>query len=125
MSADKKFEALLSQFRDSKLAQIRGIRGADEQATEKGAWGYIRAAKALLGSQGGIEAFSELLTDKNREVRAAAAAYLLPHKTEQALEVLREVSRGKDLTALAALMSLRRWETGDEFPLPPFPDDSA
>lgn len=114
MNVHKTNEELVKQFRDSKMAQVHGIQNGDAEATEKGVWGYINAAEALLKSNTGIETFAALLSDENRDVRTSAAHYLLPHKTDKALSVLRDSARGKDLAAFGALATLARWEHGEK-----------
>jgi hypothetical protein len=105
-------DELVKQFRDSKMAHVQGIQNGDVEATEKGARGYINAAEALLKLKTGTETFAALLSDENRDVRTAAAHYLLRHKTDKALSVLRDSARGKDLAAFGALATLARWEHG-------------
>ena len=41
-------------------------------------------------------------------------AHLLPHKTTDAVRVLKESARGRDLAAFAASMALARWERGEK-----------
>jgi HEAT repeat protein len=111
MNAKDSHDNLIKQFRESKAAQAQDIRAGKTGGDE--GWGYIRAAEALLKSQSGIEAFASLLVDEDKNVRTAAAAYLLPHKTAAALQVLQDSARGKDLAAFTAIAAIARWQRGE------------
>jgi hypothetical protein len=112
MNASNPYENLVREFRESKAAQVRDIRAGKVEG--EAGWGYIRAAQALLESSAGIEAFAKLLGDEDKDVRTTAAAYLLPHKTTDAVRVLKESVRGRDLAAFTALAALARWERGEQ-----------
>jgi hypothetical protein len=46
------------------------------------------------------------------DVRVAAAAFLLRHRTEEAKAVLEEAAKGKGMVPFEAQQSLKRWEEG-------------
>jgi hypothetical protein len=50
------------------------------------------------------------LVHERADVRVTAAAYLLRHRTGQALQVLREAAKGSGLTAFEASQAIQRWE---------------
>jgi hypothetical protein len=46
------------------------------------------------------------------DVRVAAAAHLLRHRTAEARAVLQEIAKGEGLAAFEAGEALKRWEEG-------------
>lgn len=110
---NNEIKRLLVDFAEAKVAHVKSLY--DEGETAKHASDkYIKAAEQLI-SLGplGINAFATLLTDQRREVRSAAATFLLPYHTDAAVETLQETASGNDVTAFAARMTLARWEGGD------------
>jgi hypothetical protein len=57
----------------------------------------------------GLDAFRKLLKHESIVVRVRAATYLLPHRTEDALQVLMS---GRDAGDSLALVTLVRWSRG-------------
>ena len=60
----------------------------------------------------GRDALSILLEHEDPGVRCVAAAYLLRYKTEDAMNVLRELAAGRGVVALAAQCTIENWEDG-------------
>jgi hypothetical protein len=50
------------------------------------------------------------LTHERPDVRVMAAAYLLRHRTAEALAVLREAAKGSGMVAFEASQAIGRWE---------------
>jgi hypothetical protein len=100
-----------SQFANAVIGQNIAIEKHDAETGNKFAKKYIEASDALINAGNeGIEAFASLLSDDRVAVRAMAASYLLPFRTNEALLVLREAANGEGITALGAFMTLKRWE---------------
>ncbi len=60
----------------------------------------------------GRDALAVLLEHGRADVRVMAAAFLLRHRTEAALAVLRDAAAGKGLAAFGAGMAIKHWEEG-------------
>src|SRR2546423_9727210 len=76
---------------------------------------YCEIAEELIEyGEPGIACLANLLQDKREEVRAAAAAFLLPYRTSEALRVLEEASKGKGLVVFGAIATLGRWRAGED-----------
>ena len=113
MSAASGADKLVIDFAKAKMAHINAIY-EDSARAEQASSKYIEIAEQLIAlGEPGILSFAQLLSHERREVRTAAATFLLPYRTEQALMVLKGSSRGRDITALAARMTLARWEGGE------------
>ena len=82
---------LLSDFSDSVIAQDLCVERHDLSGGNAFAKKYIAAARGLLrfGPEG-IDAFASLLQHERIEVRTTAASYLLPFRTNEALNVLEQ-----------------------------------
>ena len=61
----------------------------------------------------GREALAALLTHRRAEVREMAACYLLRHRTDEALQVLRKEASGEGAVAYRASQAIKRWEDGE------------
>lgn len=109
------FDKLAAQFADSVVAQNAAIERHDPTVGNEFAKKYIEASEALIGGgPDGIAAFAHLLDDERVAVRVMAASYLLPYRTSDALPILQQAAQGKGITALGALMALKRWKERDE-----------
>jgi hypothetical protein len=106
-------EQLAGAFAEAVIAQNRCIEKGDARAGNGYARVYATAGHRLLADgEAAIEVFSTLLSDPSSAVRAAAAAFLLKSRTEQALAALRQIAQGKGIGALEAQMTLQRYERG-------------
>ncbi|RKH50181.1 DUF2019 domain-containing protein [Corallococcus sp. AB049A] len=106
-------QKLVAKFEQHAAAQTDAIWRGDAKAANKHADESIAAFK-LLRTQGdaGRDALATLFTHPRMEVRTAAAALLLRHRTAEARAVLEEAAKGKGLIPFEAQEALKRWEEG-------------
>jgi hypothetical protein len=109
----KSLETLVEEFAYHVQAQTREIFGGDAKTGNK----HAKKAVAVfleLRSRGdaGRDALAILFTHPSMDVRTAAAAFLLRHRTAEAKAVLEEAARGKGLIPFEASEALKRWEEG-------------
>lgn len=114
MDDKPQFNHLLQAFANSVELQEAAIQAGDAKMANSYGRRYVMAASELLKSDTGIVAFTALLQDRRLAVRSAAATYLLPHKTREAVLVLEEASKSSGVTALGAIMTLARWNRGEK-----------
>jgi len=108
---NERFEAILTQFANSVMEQNAAIERHDQTTGNEFARKYIEASNVLLNAgSGGLDAFAALLNDERDAVRVMAASCLLPHRTSQALPILRAAATGRGITAFGAMMTLKRWK---------------
>lgn len=60
----------------------------------------------------GRDALTKLFLHPRMDVRVAAAAFLLRHRTAEAKAVLQEIAKGEGLAAFEASEALKRWAEG-------------
>ncbi len=114
MATRKQIERWVDQFADSTVMQTDAILTGDARIGNKYAERRVAAfAKLRALGDDGREALLRLLNHPRRDVRVGAAAYLLRYRTDMALAVLREESKGKGLASFEAEQAIRRWEEGD------------
>lgn len=108
-----KLQELVVEFAENVAAQTDAIFRGDAKTGNKHAKKYV-AAFAKLRSHGdtGRDALLVLFKHPRMDVRVAAAAYLLRHRTVEARAVLREIAKGEGLAAFEASEALKRWEEG-------------
>jgi len=113
MSNSNQIQKWVAQFLDEVIQQTECLRQGDPRTGNKHAKRYIAAWKRLceIGDQG-RDALVPLLTHSRADVRATAAAFLLRHKTECAIQVLQSEASGSGLTAFEAGQTLKRWQEG-------------
>ncbi len=98
-------------FAESVTAQNDAIKKHDTATGNRFAIAYIRAAETLISiGKDGVDEFATLLEDGRADVRTMAASYLLPYRMNAALRILEESGRGTGITALGAMMTIRRWK---------------
>ena len=109
----RSLEMLVEEFSYHVQAQTREIFGGDAKIGNKHAKKAI-AAFMQLRSRGdaGRDALAVLFTHPSMDVRTAAAAILLRHRTAEAKAVLEEAAKGKGLIPFEASEALKRWEEG-------------
>ena len=106
-------DALVSEFADLVVAQNEAIqRNNPSQATRCAKQRVAVFSRLRTYGNRGRNALTVLLADLRPGVRVMAAAYLLRHRTEDAIVVLEEESEGEGLTAFAAAHALSRWYDG-------------
>ncbi|MBI5027083.1 MAG: DUF2019 domain-containing protein [Nitrospirae bacterium] len=104
---------LVEQFAEATIGQNQAIMDGDAKLSNKYANKRIDCFRKLrqLGDAG-REELATLFNHENLGVRVAAAAYLLKFKTEEALRILRELSKIQGLIGLDASETIKRWEEG-------------
>lgn len=112
MNAEQ-IQEVVHDFADSVVQQTEAIRRGDHRTGNKYAKRYITAFSKLRAfGNAGRDALASLLTHARRDVRVAAAAFLLRHRTDEALGVLRAEVSGEGEVAFEASEAIRRWEEG-------------
>lgn len=106
-------KALVEQFAQHVTAQAEAIRRGDAKTGNKHARQYAAALEALR-SQGdvGREALAALLHHPRMDVRAMAAAFLLRYRTAESRAILEAAAKEGGVTAIGAIMTLKRWDDG-------------
>ena len=76
---------------------------------------YANIVKAInfLKEQGEVAALIDCLCHSSAGVRNWAATYLLPVKEKEAIKVLEEIVRKKDIHSLSAETTLSEWRKGN------------
>lgn len=106
-------KVLVAQFAEDVARQTDAIWSGDHKTGNKHAKRYISTFRKLRAmGDVGRDALGVLLAHERPDVRVTAAAYLLRHRTAEALEVLREAARGQGLIAFEASQAIKRWEEG-------------
>ncbi len=110
----KSLNALVEDFAENVRAQNIAIGQGDSAKGNKHAKRYLSAFQKLraMGDQG-REALSLLLNDDRPDVRAMAACFLLRYKNSESMEVLRQVSKMKNLVGFGARECIKRWNEGN------------
>ncbi|WP_224243464.1 DUF2019 domain-containing protein [Hyalangium gracile] len=108
-----KLEELVEQFAENVAAQTDAIWRGDARTGNKHAR-KCGAAFDKLRAQGdaGRDALAVLLKHPRMDVRVAAAAFLLRHRTAEAKAVLQEAAKGEGMVPFEAQQALLRWEEG-------------
>ena len=115
---------LVDEFARQVTAQTDAIWAGDSRTGNKHARRMDATFKQLRAmGDPGRDALATLFTHIRPDVRTMAAVYLLRHRTDEAISVLKVVARGKGLTSFGAQQALKRWEeAGGTWELDP-PDD--
>lgn len=104
----------VDKFAESVIQQTEAIRQRDPRTGNKHARQRLSAFLKLraLGDEG-RDALVPLMAHPRADVRAMAACFLLRHKTELALSVLRQVAgENSGLAGFGASEAIKRWEEG-------------
>ncbi|NVB83320.1 MAG: HEAT repeat domain-containing protein [Kofleriaceae bacterium] len=104
---------LVVQFAEDVVLQTDAIWRGDHKTGNKHAKRYIATFQKLrtMGDVG-RDALAALLVHERPDVRVMAAAFLLRHRTPDALDVLRDAARGSGGAAFGASEAIKRWEEG-------------
>ena len=106
-------DTLVSEFAEFVVAQNEAIQRDDPAAATRCAKQRVAVFRKLrTHGNRGRNALAVLLMDLRPGVRVMAAAYLLRHRTDEAIIVLEEEAEGDGLTAFAAAHALSRWYDG-------------
>src|SRR5688572_8186093 len=93
-------DRLVNEFADCVSAQTRAISQGDPKTGNTYAKRYIAAFnESRRHGDEGRNALSRLFLDKRRDVRVMAASFLLRHRQDEALAILKRESLGNDLIA--------------------------
>jgi hypothetical protein len=107
------FEKLVEAFAHHVQAQTQEIFRGDAKTGNKHARKAVDAfLKLRAHGDAGRDALAVLLTHPSMDVRTAAAAFLLRHRTAEARAVLEEAAKGQGLIPFGASEALKRWEDG-------------
>jgi uncharacterized protein DUF2019 len=107
------FDKLVEAFAYHVEAQTWEIFNGDAKTGNKHAKKAIAAFDKLCAhGDAGRDALAVLFTHPRMDVRTAAAAFLLRHRTAEAKAVLEEAAKGKGLIPFEASEALKRWEEG-------------
>lgn len=117
-----KLEQLVEEFAQNVSAQTDAILRGDPRTGNRHATRYVKAFKKLRqAGNSGRDALAVLLIHPRIDVRVAAAAYLLRHRTQEAQGVLAQAAAGEGLAALEAQQVLKNWQNGTWALDPPEP----
>lgn len=107
-------DELVKEFSTNVAAQTEAIMAGDAKVGNRHATKYIRAWEQLRSTgDEGRDALALLFNHHRPDVRVAAAACLLKHRTEKAKLVLQEATKLDGLVSFEASQALQRWEEGD------------
>jgi hypothetical protein len=110
---DQRIEQLVAEFASHVQSQTREILEGDAKTGNKHAKKALAAFLELRArGDAGRDALAVLFTHPSMDVRTAAAAVLLRHRTDEAKAVLEEAAKGKGLIPFEASEALKRWEEG-------------
>lgn len=105
---------LVEVFAHHTVAQTEAIWRGDSKTGNRHARQRVAAFKQLRAhGDAGRDALAVLLAHPNVDVRTMAAAYLLRHRTQEAVAVLEQAAKGEGLIAFEAQQCLLRWKEGD------------
>ena len=106
-------KALAEEFSLEVAKQTDAIMAGDHKKGNKHAKRYIEIFKTLraMGDLG-RDALLPLLGHERADIRVAAAAFLLRHKTSDAMAVLQGVAMGTGMAAFGASEAIKRWKEG-------------
>lgn len=104
---------IVERFAKDVAAQTEAIRRGDAKTGNKHANRYISALEKLRSEgDAGRDALATLLQHPRPDVRVKAAAFLLRHRTAEAMAVLKAAASGEGVAAIGAIMTLKHWEEG-------------
>lgn len=104
---------LVEQFAQHVAAQTDAIWQGDSKLGNKHAKQYIAAFDKLRArGDAGRDALAALLTHPRMDVRVKAAAYLLRHRTGEAMRVLEDAAKGEGMIPFIASQVLKNWKEG-------------
>ena len=106
-----KINKMVHAFAASVIAQNESLAQKAVKSGNKFAMKYHSAAKSLIdaGDKGIIE-FSKLLADRRVAVRCMAAAYLIPFRTDECMDILEDASSDMSVIGLGAKIAIERWK---------------
>lgn len=107
---DKK--TALASFEESAVKHAEATEQGDYKTANKC---YANIVKAInfLKEQGEIISLTDFLNHSSVGVRNWSATYLLPMKEKEAVKILEEIVRKKDIHSLSAETTLSEWRKGN------------
>lgn len=106
-------DRIVDLIAEASIKRNEAVIHGDAKAARKYGNKVITEWKRLLKfGDHGKEKLCKLLTHENPSARVAAASFLLEFRTEEALGILRELTKGQGFVAFLAQESLKRWEEG-------------
>ncbi len=106
-------QKFVQEFADNIAAQSEAIARADSSTGNRHADKALSAfAQLCLYGDKGRDALASLFTHPRPDVRVTAAAFLLRHRTAEALQVLEEVAGSNESWSFNAQQAILRWNEG-------------
>lgn len=100
-------------FVDSVVKQTQAVWSGDPRKKNREARRCWRSFLQIREfGDAGRDALAELFTHERADVRVTAAAFLLRHKTTEALKLLHEEAQESTLVGLEAEQAIARWRDG-------------
>lgn len=108
-----KTEELVEQFARHVQAETEAGWKGDARAANRHVDEYLAVFDELRArGDTGRDALAVLFKHPRLDVRVAAAAFLLRHRTVEAKAVLEEAAKGEGMVPFEAQQALQRWEEG-------------
>lgn len=106
-------QGLVAEFARHVQAETEAGWRGDSKTANKHVDQYLAVFDKLRAhGDAGRDALAVLFTHPRMDVRTAAAALLLRHRTAEAKAVLEEAAKGEGLVPFEASQALKRWEEG-------------
>lgn len=106
-------EKLVDEFAQNIAAQTDCILRGDAKTGNQHARRALAAFNKLRAhGDAGRNALAVLFAHPRVDVQVTAAAFLLRHRTAEAMVVLKRAAQGQGLAALGAQQTLKNWENG-------------
>jgi hypothetical protein len=109
----RSLKEFVDEVAENVAAQTDAIRRGDAKTGNKHASRYTAALMKLRSAgDAGRDALAVLLKHPRQDVRVMAAAFLLRYRTAESKAVLEAAASGDGISAIGAIMTLKRWEDG-------------
>ena len=103
----------VERFANAVMAQNSAISVGNHRAGNIQAGRYAAMFNKLCEyGDKGKDRLATLFDHSDVGVREMAAVFLLRHRTDEALSILREIADGEGLVAFGASEAIKRWEEG-------------
>ncbi|MGH7139340.1 MAG: DUF2019 domain-containing protein [Pirellulales bacterium] len=118
-------DILVDRFADLVGRRSAALKRADSDEANRCARKSVAAFRELTAfGDVGRDALARLFSHPLVSVRLAAAAWLLRHKHDEAIRVLRDIAQGDDFNAFRAQECIKRWQEGS-WQLDPVPSNGG
>ncbi|MGH7139339.1 MAG: DUF2019 domain-containing protein [Pirellulales bacterium] len=109
-----RIDNLVDRFAELVLLRSAALKRADSDEANRHSRELATVFRRLASrGDAGRNALGRLFEHESRAVRSTAAAWLLRHKHDDAMRVLRDVALGGDMEAFCAQQCIKRWEEGE------------